>query len=720
MADGRRPSLAALGRQGNATFSMGAGPSLHVTSPPQGEGSAEGSPYASRRGSTIAAPKSFSSFGQSSRGSDTPPSVELVDGVHPALLAQALNAAGGSIHRRPSISSRSNSFSRQAAAPIAVLPVATTEAKPRSRRSGSISINLPMSIPENGGDTARGGPDDGPTVTQYYTIRILTYNVAGKKPSEYPLKDILFSDLDPRYAAGPDRGAFRQVAQDGPDVVCIGCQEIIPLKVSTVVGSSDQSNQGNMWEYYVDLAMSEMVVNGDRYVKVGSRQMVGLLLAVYTKEKCATEFSEVQTAAVPTGFGGKMKNKGAVCLRFRWNYSTFCFLTAHLTPHDKNNHIRNKEYGDILSRIQFPDAPDVLAHNFVFFFGDLNYRVMGDTGAVARQALAGDIGPLLEADQLSQARASGAAFQHFKEAPILFPPTFKYEPGTNNFCPESKKRTPSWTDRVLFLGPLVDPLWYGSLPQFIGSDHRPVSAVVRVVLRKSAAILKAQAGAGGGGGGFGARAAAMALGGDSFSTTTSSLGGDGGGALNSGKPADDYGASYGSSGFSSSEGFRDSYAAEREEASCWSPFFAFLPSCCKPNEAPAKQYSAPLNAGYPAPPSGWTSPVPPAASSPPRTPELGPTPSPSFGQPGASPQRPASFQTAPGAMGGLQAPLLPPRSFTGSSSLAPPPQSFGALAPPDAGEGSRHGSPSRPSLQFPENPQRPPSMSRLRSGSFRL
>jgi hypothetical protein len=41
-------------------------------------------------------------------------------------------------------------------------------------------------------------------------------------------------------------------------------------------------------------------------------------------------------------------------------------------------------------------------------------------------------------------------FRHFREAPLLFAPSYKYDPGTLVYDTSSKARAPAWCDRVLF------------------------------------------------------------------------------------------------------------------------------------------------------------------------------------------------------------------------------------------------------------------------------
>lgn len=47
-------------------------------------------------------------------------------------------------------------------------------------------------------------------------------------------------------------------------------------------------------------------------------------------------------------------------------------------------------------------------------------------------------------------RVAGRAFSGYLEGAILFPPTFKYDRGSDQFDTSSKARPPAWTDRILY------------------------------------------------------------------------------------------------------------------------------------------------------------------------------------------------------------------------------------------------------------------------------
>ena len=131
-------------------------------------------------------------------------------------------------------------------------------------------------------------------------------------------------------------------------------------------------------------------------------------------------------------------------------------------------------------------------HDYVFWMGDLNFRLKEDTFTfqeIELRVAKGDLAPLLAEDQLTDVRGSGAAFSELvEEPPPTFPPTFKYKVGTDVY---DAKRRPAWTDRVLArantanydetrLSLRLDQLSYRSHPDIRDSDHKPVSAGFRM------------------------------------------------------------------------------------------------------------------------------------------------------------------------------------------------------------------------------------------------
>lgn len=119
--------------------------------------------------------------------------------------------------------------------------------------------------------------------------------------------------------------------------------------------------------------------------------------------------------------------------------------------------------------------------------GDLNYRIQTsvDISTEIIKALADlyQFNKLLQHDQLQQQQKRGEAFTHFKEPPIDFKPTYKFDPSTNSWDSSEKNRAPAWCDRILYYCEDLDyirNLSYLSHPEMIISDHKPVSATFQL------------------------------------------------------------------------------------------------------------------------------------------------------------------------------------------------------------------------------------------------
>lgn len=145
-----------------------------------------------------------------------------------------------------------------------------------------------------------------------------------------------------------------------------------------------------------------------------------------------------------------------------------------------------------------------MTQNFdcIFWCGDLNFRLSQPRDEVV-QWVAEQKFPVpkplaLQGDQLLNIRVEGSIFREFEEGPITFPPTYKYDPGTQRFDTSHKQRAPAYTDRILFkskgssrrrdsssstsVGPL-ECLMYTSVPSICTSDHKPVWGLYRSTVR---------------------------------------------------------------------------------------------------------------------------------------------------------------------------------------------------------------------------------------------
>ncbi|KAJ2880275.1 hypothetical protein FB639_002873, partial [Coemansia asiatica] len=197
------------------------------------------------------------------------------------------------------------------------------------------------------------------------------------------------------------------------------------------------------------------------------------------------------------------------------------------------------------------DGTRFFDHAICFFSGDLNFRLRMARALAERCIESGDLDPLLRNDQLlpliagentslavpavqeqpqtetlysafyasdsdpepdaevpaqASATASGSTgfvLRAFREMPITFRPTYKYDVGTDRYDSSEKRRTPAWCDRVLFrprgfrdiqqpahpfqgegdLQGQINPQIYRRQEDCRLSDHRPISATFAVKIK---------------------------------------------------------------------------------------------------------------------------------------------------------------------------------------------------------------------------------------------
>ncbi|KAG1103661.1 hypothetical protein G6F39_001752 [Rhizopus arrhizus] len=303
-----------------------------------------------------------------------------------------------------------------------------------------------------------------------------------------------------------------------PDFYVIGLQE---METNTEAYIRYDPTKENAWVQGI------LDTLGDDYYKVVSKQLVTMLLIVVAKKSHKSFISETQVTWAGVGLMNMMGNKGGIAVRFRFHDSYLCFVTSHLAAFTDKTEKRNQDFTELSKRLLFTHVPDHLTDyvsyfwnnggdegvtflennnvirdwrveasiyhsDFLIWCGDLNYRVNLHESVIKNWLRQDRLDVLLDYDQLSIERKAGRTFPMFEEGPIHFPPTYKYDAGTNQYDTSEKRRAPSWTDRVLwkkerFDSPrreqleLVD---YNHCMNMMMSDHKPVRALVALQIRK--------------------------------------------------------------------------------------------------------------------------------------------------------------------------------------------------------------------------------------------
>ena len=297
------------------------------------------------------------------------------------------------------------------------------------------------------------------------------------------------------------------------DILVLSLQELAPIGY-TFLGGSFLTPYFNAFRHAVHLADKS-------YVNIISRNLGLTAIMIFVRDPQNTTF--IQTAGVGVGVH-EMGNKGAVGVRLDFSGVELTFVAAHLAPMEDRLERRNQDWKNIVKGLVFvpsqADQEDVpLLHGFsseestagmftpqshLFFMGDLNYRA----SEVKPSPKDADNFPqptedeqdprhyshLLARDQLTQQLRAEKTLHGLTEAPITFPPTYKYNHPQTAVQDDSRRwfwakhRWPSWCDRILYLDL---PSWmrgkievrdYKALPLFATSDHRPVALSVSVPL----------------------------------------------------------------------------------------------------------------------------------------------------------------------------------------------------------------------------------------------
>ncbi|XP_022161564.1 inositol polyphosphate 5-phosphatase K-like [Myzus persicae] len=298
----------------------------------------------------------------------------------------------------------------------------------------------------------------------FYTV---TFNVATRSPRQ-PLEDLL------QWNGRTERQL--------PDFCLFGFQEIKAQPQNLLLDSVFD----DPWT-----AALRDILSGYHYVKIRTVKMVGLLLNVFCKRKHVPLLKEMQTSETRTGLLGLWGNKGAVSFSFKIYGATICCVNCHFAAHEEYLKHRINDYHTIVESQHFGSSrKTILNHDYVFWFGDLNFRLDGSKFKSAEEIArhitnvnlslrtATTLTDIWAQDELSSVMQKSKAFKGFFEQLPMFPPTYRYIFGSSSY---DLKRRPAWTDRILYKTIdssnekcVLEVLSYKYIDSIRLSDHRPV------------------------------------------------------------------------------------------------------------------------------------------------------------------------------------------------------------------------------------------------------
>ncbi|XP_009908606.2 phosphatidylinositol 4,5-bisphosphate 5-phosphatase A [Dryobates pubescens] len=352
-------------------------------------------------------------------------------------------------------------------------PAALSKPEPDELSLLGKSLGLPSS--GDSCDALLGGSGRGPEDSSF-RITVVTWNVGTAMPPS-DVTSLLHLNT------GETNDA---------DMIAIGLQEV-NSKINKRLKDALFTDQWS--ELFMD------VLSPFHFVLVSTVRMQGVILLVFAKYYHLPFLQDIQTDCTRTGLGGYWGNKGGVSVRLSIFGHMVCFLNCHLPAHLEKAEQRKEDFATILHMQQFEGrvANGILDHDLVFWFGDLNFRIESLDIRFVKYAIDSHIlSQLWEKDQLNIAKSTWPVLSGFQEGPLNFPPTFKFDVGTNKYDSSAKKRKPAWTDRILWKikgasgGPgaggrrpsrsvlAVSLLCYCSHMEYTISDHKPVAALFAV------------------------------------------------------------------------------------------------------------------------------------------------------------------------------------------------------------------------------------------------
>ncbi|KAL9123181.1 MAG: hypothetical protein Q9187_000264 [Circinaria calcarea] len=333
-----------------------------------------------------------------------------------------------------------------------------------------------------------------------------------------------------------------------PNLFVFSLQEIAPM-ASAFLGGSCLIPYFDRVRHTVDLAAKAL--GGDaRYVSLFTGNVGMTAIMAFVREDLADHIVWMEGAGVGVGVQ-EMGNKGAVGLRIGYDLGSeetmeMTFVAAHLAAMENASDRRSEDWINIVKGLVFtrlarkaaraasrsqgrdsegapflpgsvdngtaPPSGLYSSTSHLFLAGDLNYRTSQvqpspEDHKSYPQPTEDVTDPkhyrnLLKDDQLTKELQVQRTCHGLQEAPIDFPPTYKYsfkqravaETDAGIAWAWAKHRWPSWCDRVLYLDL---PSWmlstgtptqihvhqYTSLPLMSTSDHRPVLLSVSLPLK---------------------------------------------------------------------------------------------------------------------------------------------------------------------------------------------------------------------------------------------
>lgn len=326
---------------------------------------------------------------------------------------------------------------------------------------------------------------DSYTCKKYLDVRVCSWNVSGCRPFVEP--GFIKAWVGCNH---PCRG--EKSLLNSPDLIIFGLQEIVELDdavgaARSIIKSSIDGQQSTdsvksqaIAEEWTRIILREIGECGfdQKYIAISKSYMVGLCMIILGSEGLTKSLYVTDEERVMTGLGGRYGNKGALVTRLIVFDSTLCIINAHLTSGQNASNARESDLAKVftdakLSRVPVDpekvllrgdsDGSSINEQETCIILGDLNYRLCLDRARADQEILnlhamkthSSYESLIKNYDQLTQCRRRTPRhpLRSFIEGSISFPPTYKYDPQSDEYDTGEKQRVPSYCDRILIRGP---------------------------------------------------------------------------------------------------------------------------------------------------------------------------------------------------------------------------------------------------------------------------
>lgn len=242
---------------------------------------------------------------------------------------------------------------------------------------------------------------------------------------------------------------FNSKSLDSVDLLSIGVQECGLFKIAD-------------WTKTL-----KRILNYYGFVEVGTTNMFQMFMMVFIKKDLYRLVDSIACESKAMGFAKLLGNKGGMVISFKLVGFRIVFVNCHLAPKPHKVLERNKHVKELISNIRIGNkiAEFDTQSEYLFWMGDMNYRVDYFYDLVLEEITRNNLQLLLSKDQLIKQKSQNQIFTDFQEAEINFWPTYRRIKGTDLYS-NKKNQSPSWCDRVLIKTDRgIDIMFYDSIQE---------------------------------------------------------------------------------------------------------------------------------------------------------------------------------------------------------------------------------------------------------------